>query len=181
MDIHIKRSGKWLKNGMIAYNYATFCAHIPILALWRLFFKDINFLSDVGNCWILDAKLCDSERSNFRGIIFRSIKCSWSLQGFFWNLGKVTMLSTSTCNCSSLPDISLIQQALTISLPADKFSGKNYETFSAGNYATILQIGKVEIHASLQRLKKIVFPGSDGAEHRFLYKRKHDLQDTHII
>jgi serine/threonine-protein kinase ATR len=48
-----------------------------------------------------------------------------------------------------------VQQALTISLPANGIS-ENYDPFSAGNYATISGIGEdVEILASLQRPKKV--------------------------
>lgn len=69
-----------------------------------------------------------------------------------------------------------VQQALTISLPVNGISD-NYDSFSAGNYATISGIGEdVEILASLQRPKKIVFHGSDGADHPFLCKPKDDLR-----
>ncbi|KAH9318621.1 hypothetical protein KI387_020390 [Taxus chinensis] len=70
-----------------------------------------------------------------------------------------------------------VQQALTVTLPPDGISDRNYDPFSAGNYATISGIGEeVEILASLQRPKKIILLGSDGADHPFLCKPKDDLR-----
>ncbi|XP_057837480.1 serine/threonine-protein kinase ATR isoform X2 [Cryptomeria japonica] len=70
-----------------------------------------------------------------------------------------------------------VQLALTVTMPPDGISDKNYDPFAAGNYATISGIGEeVEILASLQRPKKIILHGSNGADHPFLCKPKDDLR-----
>eukprot|EP01018_Ginkgo_biloba_P009013 Gb_37326 [translate_table: standard] len=70
-----------------------------------------------------------------------------------------------------------VQQALTVTLPANGISEMEYDPFSAGNLATISGIAEeVEILASLQRPKKVVFYGSDGTNRPFLCKPKDDLR-----
>ncbi|KAH7278933.1 hypothetical protein KP509_38G065100 [Ceratopteris richardii] len=70
-----------------------------------------------------------------------------------------------------------VQRALTVTLPADGLANTSYNPFPAGDFSTISGIAEeVEILASLQRPKKVIFYGSDGNEHPFLCKPKDDLR-----
>ncbi|XP_039135080.1 serine/threonine-protein kinase ATR isoform X2 [Dioscorea cayenensis subsp. rotundata] len=73
-----------------------------------------------------------------------------------------------------------LQQALTVTLPSYDASASDppdVNVFSDSDHVTIIGIAdEAEVLSSLQRPKKVVFLGSDGAHHPFLCKPKDDLR-----
>ncbi|KAJ0966927.1 hypothetical protein J5N97_023844 [Dioscorea zingiberensis] len=73
-----------------------------------------------------------------------------------------------------------LQQALTVTLPsydAGASDPPDFNVFSDSDHVTICGIAdEAEVLSSLQRPKKVVFLGSDGAHHPFLCKPKDDLR-----
>ncbi|KAF3772309.1 Serine/threonine-protein kinase [Nymphaea thermarum] len=78
-----------------------------------------------------------------------------------------------------------VQQALTVNLPVHGLSRSElhgHDLFSA-DLATISGIAdEAQILSSLQKPKKVIFRGSDGADYPFLCKPKDDLRkDAHMM